>query len=86
MRNRVNDRGQITIERELREQLGVEPGMVAHQRIVDGHLEIVFLPPRHSESLYGALRHAFPHGAPVGQEEIEEAVIEALEQARRAGS
>ncbi len=56
MPNKVGAKGQIVIEKEIRDQLGVEPGSVAIQRIVDGHVEIHFLPPPHNRSLYGSLR------------------------------
>ena len=40
MGTRVSTRGQITIDPKLRKRLGVEPGMIAHQRVVGDHLEI----------------------------------------------
>ena len=81
----VSERGQITIDRKIREQLGVRPGMLAHQAVVDGHLEVVFLPAPHRDSLYGALRGLGRAAAPVTRAEIEQAVAEAVaeDQARR---
>lgn len=78
MASQVSERGQITIDRTIREQLGVEPGMVAYQSVVDGRLEIVFLPAPHRESLYGALK-GLPKGrAPRTRAEIDCAVMETL--------
>jgi hypothetical protein len=51
----VGPKGQIVISKELRDQLGVEPGWLTVQRLVDGHVEIHFVPPEHNESLKGVL-------------------------------
>ena len=45
----------MVIAKELRDRLGVEPGWLAVQRLVDDHLEVYFLPPEHSRSLKGSL-------------------------------
>ena len=78
MASRVSGRGQITIDRRARRELKVEPGMMAHQRVVDGRLEIVFLPAPHRRSLFGALRGMGAGSAPVTGEELEAAVREAV--------
>jgi bifunctional DNA-binding transcriptional regulator/antitoxin component of YhaV-PrlF toxin-antitoxin module len=78
MASQVSERGQITIDRPIRKQLGVEPGMVAYQSVVDGRLEIVFLPAPHRESLYGALKELAKGRAPRTRTEISTAVMEAL--------
>src|SRR2546430_12925601 len=57
MASRVSERGQITIDRAARSQLGIRPGMVAYQRVVGGHLEVIFLPEPHRKSLYGVFHH-----------------------------
>jgi AbrB family looped-hinge helix DNA binding protein len=54
--NRVGPKGQVVIEKAIRDQLGIEPGSVAIQRVVDGRVELRFLPPRHNRSLFGAAR------------------------------
>jgi AbrB family looped-hinge helix DNA binding protein len=56
MANRVGPKGQVVIEKEIRDKLGIGPGSVAIQRLVDDHVEIYFLPPRHNRSLLGAAR------------------------------
>ena len=53
--HRVGTKGQVVIEKEIRDRLGVEAGWIALQRVVDGHVEITFLPPEHRESLAGSL-------------------------------
>ena len=78
MVSRVSDRGQITIDRKARKELKVEPGMIAHQRVVDGHLEIVFLPAPHRRSLFGVLHQPGAPAWPVTAQELEEAVMEAV--------
>ncbi len=39
----VGERGQITIEREIREKLGVRPRDIAVQRVLDGRLVVEFV-------------------------------------------
>ena len=55
MATQVSSRGQITIDRAARRALGVTPGMVAVQVVVDGHLEVYFIPGPHRRSLFGVL-------------------------------
>ena len=51
----VGDQGEIVIEKELRDQLGIRPGWIALQRLVDNRIEIQFTPPAHDKSLKGSL-------------------------------
>lgn len=51
----VGTKGQVVISKDIRDQLGVEPGWVALQRLVADHLEVYFVPPQHKKSLKGAL-------------------------------
>jgi bifunctional DNA-binding transcriptional regulator/antitoxin component of YhaV-PrlF toxin-antitoxin module len=78
MSTQVTTRGQITIDRAVRRELGVEPGMVAHQRVVDGRLEVLFLPSPHRRSLAGVLRDRAGAASTRSNEEIEQAVQEAV--------
>ncbi|HET8629649.1 MAG TPA: hypothetical protein VFL91_19700 [Thermomicrobiales bacterium] len=78
MSSRVSERGQITIDREARRELGVEPGMIAYQRVVDGHLEVLFLPAPHRRSLYGALHREGEEPQVLTRDQLEEAVMEAI--------
>lgn len=55
MRYRVGPKGQVVIAKEFRDRLGVEPGSLAIQRVVDDHLEIHFLPAARNRSLRGIL-------------------------------
>jgi bifunctional DNA-binding transcriptional regulator/antitoxin component of YhaV-PrlF toxin-antitoxin module len=75
----VNKRGQITIDREIREKLGVKPGMRAIQDIMNGVLVITFIPAPHRRSLIGFLPP--PPRRPTGtweeqMEEVERAIAE----------
>jgi AbrB family looped-hinge helix DNA binding protein len=56
MPSRVGERGQVTIEKAIREQLGVYAGDQAVQRVEDGRVVIEFVPGPHRRSLLGALR------------------------------
>lgn len=76
--SQVSERGQITIDRSIRKKLGVKPGMIAYQRVVDGRLEIAFLPGPHRESLAGILRREGTPPGPMTGEELEQAVMEAV--------
>lgn len=56
MASRVGERGQITIVRAIREELGIYAGDEAVQRVEDGRLIVEIVPGRHRRSLAGALR------------------------------
>ena len=58
MSSRVGDRGQITIEKAIREELGIYAGDEAVQRVENGRIVIDMVPGRHTRSLAGA---AAPH-------------------------
>lgn len=58
MVTRVGERGQITLEKAIREELGVYPGDGAVQRIEDGRVVIDFVPGPHLRSLAGSLKDA----------------------------
>ncbi len=55
MANKVGPKGQLVIEKTIRDRLGVKPGWVAVQLLVDDHVRIHFVPPEHDESLAGVL-------------------------------
>ena len=55
MTYKVGQKGQIVIEKAIRDKLGVKPGWVAVQLLVDEHVQIHFVPPEHNESLAGLL-------------------------------
>lgn len=80
MTGAVSGRGQITIDVKARRELGVEPGMLAYQRVMSGHLEVIFLPAPHRRSLTGALHRSDEKLSPLTGDEIELAVMEALAQ------
>ena len=51
----VGQKGQVVIEKPLRDALGLRPGYIAVQRLVGDHVELHFHPPEHNESLRGVL-------------------------------
>jgi AbrB family looped-hinge helix DNA binding protein len=53
--SRVGERGQITIEKAIREELGIYTGDEAVQRVEDGRIVIEVVPGRHRRSLAGSL-------------------------------
>ena len=56
MTSRVGERGQITIEKAIREELAIYAGDEAVQRVEDGRIVIEVVPGRHRRSLAGSLR------------------------------
>jgi AbrB family looped-hinge helix DNA binding protein len=55
MAYRVGSKGQVVIEKRIRDELGIEPGSLAVQERVGDKVEIRFFPPEHRRSLRGAL-------------------------------
>jgi bifunctional DNA-binding transcriptional regulator/antitoxin component of YhaV-PrlF toxin-antitoxin module len=55
MPSKVGERGQITVEKAIREELGVYAGDQAVQWVEDGHLVVTFVPASHRRSLFGVL-------------------------------
>ena len=55
MAHRVGPKGQVVIEKEIRDKLGIEPGWLAIQQLVEDHVEISFIPREHDRSLAGIL-------------------------------
>jgi AbrB family looped-hinge helix DNA binding protein len=53
--NTVGEKGQLVIEKPIREALGIRPGSLAAQVLRDDHVEIRFYPPEHNRSLKGIL-------------------------------
>lgn len=56
MPNVVGERFQITIDRTVRERLGIEPGDLAVERVEDGRMVVEFAPRPHDRSLRGILK------------------------------
>lgn len=56
MSSRVGERGQITIEKAIREELAIYAGDETIQRVEDGRIVIEVVPGRHRRSLAGSLR------------------------------
>ena len=73
----VGERGQITIEKTLRDRLGVHPHDVAVQWIEDGRLVVAFLPAPHRRSLLGILKPR-PEKPILDWEEVREQVEESI--------
>ena len=67
MSSRVGERGQITIEKSIREELAIYAGDEAVQRVEDGRIIIEVIPGRHRRSLAGSLR------SKVGRRPVDEA-------------
>jgi bifunctional DNA-binding transcriptional regulator/antitoxin component of YhaV-PrlF toxin-antitoxin module len=78
MVSRLDEEWQITIDKAVREHLGLTPGMIAYQRVIGERLEIVFLTALHRRSLSGPGPRD-PVSCPVfTREDIEETVMEAI--------
>jgi bifunctional DNA-binding transcriptional regulator/antitoxin component of YhaV-PrlF toxin-antitoxin module len=64
---RVGPKGQVVINKQIRDYLGVQPGWRAFQILVDDHVEIYFVPPEHNESLAGTLAPYLQTSIPSGE-------------------
>ena len=73
----VNPRGQITVDRTVRERLGVRPGMIAVQQILGNQLVVTFIPAPHERSLAGVLGKP-PRAVPTDWQETREAAERAI--------
>jgi AbrB family looped-hinge helix DNA binding protein len=82
MRYVVGPKGQVVINKEIRDRLGVEPGWQAVQRLVGDRVEIRFLPPAHTRSLAGCLA-PFLRGRSLNEEELHHATEGAWSAAAR---
>ncbi len=51
----VGSKGQVVIEKTIRDRLGVRPGAIAIQTLAGDRVEIRFVPPSHTQSLFGVL-------------------------------
>jgi AbrB family looped-hinge helix DNA binding protein len=56
MSSTVGERGQITIEKRIREELAIYAGDETVQRVEDGRIVIEIIPGRHRQSLAGSLK------------------------------
>ena len=56
MASRVGERGQITIEKSIREELSIYAGDETIQRVEGGRIVIDIVPGRHRRSLAGSLQ------------------------------
>lgn len=56
MSNVVGERFQITIDKKVRTELGIQPGDLAVERVQNGKLVVTFMPKPHHRSQLGALR------------------------------
>lgn len=65
MANVVGERFQITIDKKVRDELGIQPGDQAVEFVEDGRLVVYFMPKPHSRSLLGILRRPDAPQGPV---------------------
>ena len=64
MTSRVGERGQITIEKAIREELAIYADDETIQRVEGGRIVIDVVPGRHRRSLAGVLRAKVGHTPP----------------------
>jgi AbrB family looped-hinge helix DNA binding protein len=67
MANRVGVKGQVVIEKPIRDALGIRPGFMAIQDLRADHVEIRFYPPEHDRSLRGVLAAKIRRSVPEGE-------------------
>jgi bifunctional DNA-binding transcriptional regulator/antitoxin component of YhaV-PrlF toxin-antitoxin module len=83
MPTKVGTKGQMVIEKELREQFGVLPGSLAIQRAGGDHIKVYFAPPAHQRSLRGALAKYVKRKLPATKEAWDKAREAAWEERAR---
>lgn len=88
MSSKVGLKGQVVIEKAIRDALEIVPGSIAVQRVVGDHVEMRFLPPEHNESVFGILADHVTRS--VSDAELADAIAAASAQAaveryRRSG-
>lgn len=76
MANKVGPKGQVVIDKAIRDRLGVQCGWQTVQMVVDDHVELRFIPPWHNRSLRGAAK-PFIRRRPAPDEDWDEAVARA---------
>ena len=60
----VGTKGQVVIDKAIRDRLGISPGWRAYQTLDEGYVKIYFRPPPHNRSLLGVLgEHITPNAA-----------------------
>ena len=75
----VGTKGQIVIDKLLRDRLGIGPGWQTRQSAAAGRLVVEFLPPVHEDSLAGCLQvHVHPGVKPASEDDIDRLVEEAV--------
>lgn len=79
MTHKVGTKGQVVIEKEIRDNLGIEPGSLTLQQQVGDRVVIQFFPPERKRSLFGILGDLVEK--PVPLEDWDEAREEAWRQA-----
>ena len=60
----VGAKGQVVIDKSIRDRLGVLPGWQAVQKLVGDRVEIRFIGPEHNRSLAGCLAKHVERSAP----------------------
>src|SRR5687768_7368876 len=83
MPSRVGAKGNIVIDKDIRDRLGIKPGWEAVQAIRDGHVEICFLPPRTPGMSAGILRREAPRPDLWDADGLHEATERAMAEAAR---
>jgi AbrB family looped-hinge helix DNA binding protein len=81
MANKVGAKGNIVIEKEIRDHLGIRPGWETIQLLRDGHVEIHFLPPPRPGVSAGILRPAGDVPWLQDEEALHEAIDRSMEEA-----
>lgn len=51
----IGEKGQVVLDKSIRDRLGVKKGWTTIQRLAGDHVEIYFVPPAHDTSLRGSL-------------------------------
>ncbi|MDO5671339.1 MAG: AbrB/MazE/SpoVT family DNA-binding domain-containing protein [Actinomycetaceae bacterium] len=67
----MTSKGQITVPKEVRKALNLEPGMVVDFKLLEDGTYLFAKPRRYFDHLFGAIPY---DGPPISLEEMEEAI------------
>ena len=83
MAGKVGAKGNVVIEKSIRDQLGIEAGWETVQVVRDGYVEIYFLPPAFPGMAAGALREYTSRSQFSDEDALHDAIEEAMAEFRR---
>lgn len=73
---KVGTKGQIVIDKSIRDRLGIIAGSIAVQKVVEDHVELYFFHPGENRQLKGSLKPLIKYSYP-DNDDLHEAIEQA---------